>query len=367
MVAAATLANIGCHWLIAWRRSIGSDSFSTPPHLAIYLCGVLAAIACGYLILATTYSKASYPKPATVRIGGFRGPLGAFVSAWGVAVLIGSGIFDSWWHESYGINMKILIPPHVLFLAGLFAIQTGALVMVIGFINREAQHRSRYFRHLTAMRLYIGSMMLILIMVPIAEFTVRPYQHSSLMYCAVSMVAPAILAGLARANSGNWAATFAAAGYSIFCLTMLWMLPLFPATPAAGPVFSKVTHMIPMEFPLLLIVPAIAMDLLYLKIKRIHRLLLGTITGVVFLGVFVVAQWEFAGFLQSPGARNWFFGAGYVDFSTRPDSIYALHKFVSNEEIGLGFDTGMWLALACAIVSSWLGLTWGNWMRRIRR
>src|SRR5258706_16079235 len=80
-VAAVTSAMIGGHWDISWHRSIGRDSFWTAPHIAIYLCGVLAGLSCGYLILRTTFGGAA--DAAAVRIWGFRGPLGAFVAAWG--------------------------------------------------------------------------------------------------------------------------------------------------------------------------------------------------------------------------------------------------------------------------------------------
>ncbi len=40
---AVTSAMVGVHWDISWHRSIGRDTFWTPAHIAIYLCGVLAA------------------------------------------------------------------------------------------------------------------------------------------------------------------------------------------------------------------------------------------------------------------------------------------------------------------------------------
>src|SRR3954470_17850503 len=52
---AVTSVTIGAHWDVSWHRSIGRDTFWTPAHMAIYLCGVLAGICCGYLILNTTF------------------------------------------------------------------------------------------------------------------------------------------------------------------------------------------------------------------------------------------------------------------------------------------------------------------------
>ena len=64
-VLAITSASIGGAWDVSWHRSIGRDTFWTPAHMAIYACGVLAAIACGYLVLFTTFRKPA----ALVEIG----------------------------------------------------------------------------------------------------------------------------------------------------------------------------------------------------------------------------------------------------------------------------------------------------------
>src|SRR5471032_1959892 len=82
-VAAVTFAMVGVHWDISWHRSIGRDTFWTPAHIAIHLCGVLAGISCGYLVLSTTFNPRSLLRDCSVWIWGFRGPLGAFIAAWG--------------------------------------------------------------------------------------------------------------------------------------------------------------------------------------------------------------------------------------------------------------------------------------------
>jgi hypothetical protein len=57
-------------------------------------------------------------------------------------------------------------------------------------------------------------------------------------------------------------------------------LPLVPASPKLGPVFFPVTHLVPAKFPILVIIPAIALDLRQffkpasgLRRVRLHRLL----------------------------------------------------------------------------------------------
>lgn len=119
---AVTSAMIGVHWDIAWHRSIGRDTFWTPAHIAIYMCGVLAGICCGYLILSTTFTNSPL-KQASVNVWGFRGPLGAFISAWAGFVMLASAPFDDWWHSAYGLDVKILSPPHIVLALGMIGVQ----------------------------------------------------------------------------------------------------------------------------------------------------------------------------------------------------------------------------------------------------
>src|SRR5271169_5308371 len=138
-VIAVTSAMVGTHWDISWHRSIGRDTFWTTPHIAIYMCGVLAGISCGYLILSTTFRTAAPLREASVKIWGFRGPLGAFIAAWGGVAMITSAPFDGWWHDAYGLDVKIVSPPHVLLIAGIFAVEMGVLVLILSNMNRAGE------------------------------------------------------------------------------------------------------------------------------------------------------------------------------------------------------------------------------------
>src|SRR5271154_5402450 len=77
VVLAVTSVTIGAHWDVSWHRSIGRDSFWTPAHMAIYACGILAGICCGYLILTTTFRRVTELVASSVSVFGFRAPLGA--------------------------------------------------------------------------------------------------------------------------------------------------------------------------------------------------------------------------------------------------------------------------------------------------
>src|SRR5215467_14997634 len=146
-VLAVTSAMVGTHWDISWHRSIGRDTFWTPAHIAIYLCGVMAGISCGFLILSTTLRKSSPLRDASVKIWGFRGPLGAFIAAWGGVAMITSAPFDNWWHGAYGLDVKIISPPHVLLAIGIAGIMWGGAILCASHLNRaEGEQRAKFVR-----------------------------------------------------------------------------------------------------------------------------------------------------------------------------------------------------------------------------
>ncbi len=74
--------------------------------MAIHLRGVLAGISCGYLIFSTTLRRNSLLRDCAVSVWGFRGPRGAFLSAWGGAAMLTLAPFDNWWHNAYGLDVK---------------------------------------------------------------------------------------------------------------------------------------------------------------------------------------------------------------------------------------------------------------------
>src|ERR1700733_5332354 len=143
-LAASTTVQIGAPWDISWHRSIGRDTFWSPPHLAIYLAAVLAAVAAASQILGATFRRSSPVRAHAVQVLGFRGPLGAFITAWGGITMLASAPFDDWWHNAYGLDVKILSPPHVVLATGILGVQIGALVLIAALMNRsEGKERSR--------------------------------------------------------------------------------------------------------------------------------------------------------------------------------------------------------------------------------
>ncbi|MCU1261515.1 MAG: hypothetical protein JWO80_4400 [Bryobacterales bacterium] len=362
-VVAATSAMVGVHWDISWHRSIGRDSFLTPAHIAIYLCGVLAGISCGYLILSTTFGNVPL-KQTSVNVWGLRGPLGAFIAAWGGFVMLISAPFDDWWHNAYGLDVKILSPPHMVLALGMVTVEIGALVLIAGRMNR-AEGRARSV--LTNLFLYIGAMVLVLKLVISMDYTFVAIQHSGVFYRVVSMVVPGALVALSRATGRKWAATTAGAIYSLVIIGFIWILPLFPATPKLGPVYYQVTHFVPPPFPVLIIIPAVVLDLLWARFRNWNSWLLSIVSGFVFVTILLAVQWPFADFLQSVYARNWIFGSSYFDYHTRPTSVLMRYAFLTFDKTSAQFFRELGMAVAFAIVTTRVGLACGGWLGRVRR
>lgn len=363
-VISVVSAVVGSAWDISWHESIGRDSFWTPAHMLIYLSGVLAGISCGYLILSTTFQKSSLLRDVSISMWGFRGPLGAFICAWGGVAMIASAPFDNWWHNSYGLDVKILSPPHVMLALGMVGIRFGTLVMVLAEMNRaQGLYRARlervlFFAAVLLMGMTVGIMQ---------EFTNRVFMHGSKFYLIMMFAAPIWMATVAWVSKNRWAATIMTAMYTAIHLAFVWILPLVPAEPKLGPVYQHVTHLIPPDFPMLLIVPAVVFDLVRQHIATWGRWAQAATLGVAFFVSFIVVQWPFADFLMSPASRNQFFVTTNYPYFVPPTSAWVRNVYVPTEHSFGEFWARMAIALGAAILMTRIGMAWGEWMRRIRR
>lgn len=362
--AAITSAMVGIHWDISWHRTIGRDSFLTPAHVMVYLCGVLAGISCGYLILATTLQKDHPLREASVRMWGFRGPLGAFIAAWGGVAMLTSAPFDDWWHNAYGLDVRIISPPHTVLALGMFGVMLGTVLLVLGRMNRaEGEER----RRIEWLYLYVGGMTLVNVFTFIMETAPRVLQHSALFYRNICIAIPFFLVSLARASGRRWACTEMSAIYMLFWSLMNWILPLFPAEPKLGPVYYPVTHFVPSNFPFWMIVPGFLLDVLFANTPSWPRLKQAGVAGVLFLGGLVAVQWPFSMFLNTNAARNWLFYSHNFDYNIRPTSYTFRNVYYQVEKTPEQFWMGMGIALAAAILMSWLGLHRGDFLKKVKR
>lgn len=365
LAAAVTSYSFGGYWDISWHISIGRDTFWTPAHMAVYLAGVLAGIASGYAILTTTFGSSAEARETSVSIWGFRGPLGCFIAAWGGIAMLTSAPFDNWWHNAYGLDVKIVSLPHSMLGAGEFMIGFGVLLLASAHANRAS---GAYRRKLDLLLLYIGGIMIAGSALFSLESTPMEFMHGSAFYRAAAEAFPLVLIAISRVSISRWPATAMSAIYTVLFLAALWIFPLFPAAPKLGPVYQHITHMVPLWFPVLLIVPAFTLDLLRLKMgERWGSWKSAVVAGCVFTGAFVVAQWPFADFLISSAARNRIFGTIYFGYADPANLRYNPYEFAHLDQTQAAFALGMVVALVASIIFCSLGMALGNWMRKVQR
>jgi hypothetical protein len=360
---AVTSVIIGAHWDISWHTSIGRDTFWTPAHGAIYLCGVLAGIAFGYLILHTTFVKSSPLGDASIHVFGFRAPLGAFIASWGGIAMLTSAPFDNWWHDAYGLDVKIVSPPHVLLFLGVYGVTFGTAVLLAGHMNRASGKDREALRWLF---LYVCGIMLTMTMVILMEYTERSALHGSLVYILLSALPPIVMTLGSRATGFRFAATSIAGFYMLFNIGLILLLPLFPAEPKLGPVYQHVTHFIPPQFPMLLVAPALVLDLLWQRTKEWNAWKTALVSGALYVLVLLAVEWPFANFLMSPASRNRFFGTTYFYYAAPPSSFLVRSLFYPFQG-----TASFWEGILFAIVLGTLAIRWGisrgQFLARIKR
>jgi hypothetical protein len=355
---------VGLYWDISWHTSIGRDTFWTPAHLCIHFGAILAGLSSTYLILTTTFGKNRPRKESSIKIWGFYGPLGAFVSLWGGLTMLTSAPFDDWWHNAFGLDVQILSPPHVVLIMGIFILGLGGLFLIIAEMNR-ANEKTR--ASLNRIFLHVGCMLTILLLMLISEYTDYTHSHSAIYYRALALAMPLVLVGLARASGYKWAATKVAAIYFALWLLALWLVPLVPAEPKLGPVYTRVTHLVPGEFPLLLVAGAAALDFLLDRMAGRNKWLQAVVGGAGFLLAMIAVQWPMGRFLISPLAENRMFGTDYYSYMLPPSEYHLSHQFNLYEKTRAEFWVGMIIAFGAAFLMTRLGLAWGDWMRRVKR
>jgi hypothetical protein len=299
-----------------------------------------------------------------VKIWGFRGPLGAFIAVWGCVAMLTSAPFDNWWHNAYGLDVKIVSPPHVLLSVGSFAIKLGALALMAGLMSRATESVRRTLAWLFV---FVGADCVVQMGTMLTDATWPVNLHNAGCYLAVAIGMPPMLIGAAWGLGRRWACTMVAATYTTIQLAFEWILPLFPAQPKLGPVYQNITHLVPLHFPLLLIVPAMVLDLLWGKKEEWGRWNLAAVSGPVFLISFVAVQWPFASFLMTPAARNWFFGMAYFAYFDPANFFYDPYKFQFAEKTPGQFLGWMGAAVVVSMITARLGFSLGDWMRRMRR
>ncbi len=324
----------------------------------------------GWLAIQSTFFASLEQRTATVQVFGARAPLGAWVAILGsdgddyvraIRQLVAQRVY---W---VGCQNNLLLASTSCLHWECSASPMGALLLVLTRQNHLAQGQG------SGLLIWVGGMFVVLGGVFILEYSFPNLQHASIFYKVAGPAFAFRLAALGRAVRTTWPATRVAAAYILIECLVIWILPLFPAQPKLAPIYNPVTHMVPPPFPLLLIFPAIAMDLVLRRMGDAtgwRQVLLALVLAAVFLAVFIPVQWFFAKFLLSPQANNWFFVGNRVwaysnqvgEWSTRFWRTNA--GSVDVDPLNLSAIAWTWTFAAGAI---WIGLLLGGWMRRVQR
>jgi hypothetical protein len=363
VVAGATSILIGIVWDISWHRTIGRDSFWTPAHMAVYIGGTLAGLSCGARVLRDSFFSGARPVDGVRLWKFFVGPSGGWICIWGAFAMLVSAPFDDWWHGAYGLDVEILSPPHVVLLVGIAAILTGAQVMAAVAQNRNTESRV----HANVFGFATG-VMVTMAAVALTDQIWLGRQHRSDFYIVMGAAFPMMLVSASVASRAKWAATTAALCYMLFMAAQVWILPLFPATPKLGPIGHEVTHMVPMPFPVLLLLPAIVIDLIVQRRREANPWVTSLMIGVGFIAALLLSQWPMAALLSSEIGRHPFFGYGYDNYETPAKWLVGPNPLWP-EDGGLPVTIrgiALWSVLAATVSARW-GLRRGDWLRRVVR
>ncbi|HVR38124.1 MAG TPA: hypothetical protein VMU84_03450, partial [Thermoanaerobaculia bacterium] len=236
MMIAATSVIVGVNWDISWHISIGRDTFWSAPHMAIYFGGLLAGISSGFVVLRTTFAGTPEQQAESVRVWGFRGPLGAWAAIWGAFAMIVSAPFDDWWHNAYGLDVEIISPPHFVLALGITAIVYASVLLLVS----RARH----------LYIYVSGVMVLHVATFLTEYIYANQMHGGFFYILTCTVFVFLLTGLSRASQFRWAATAIAATYMLLDLAIDFALQLAPATPKLAPIYNRIDHLVPSGFPL---------------------------------------------------------------------------------------------------------------------
>lgn len=360
LIAAAAIP-LSLLWDFSWESTVGIDNVWAAPHVANYLALGLAAVAAAALL-----RPVNSPGQFGVRLGPWRGPLGGWIVAWGTLAFLAALLFDRWWMSSYGLAAGIWHPPQLLKAVAFFAVAMGTWLVALRQQSAAVAVQKGHGLASTV----AGGLMMALITVVSLPLVYPNRQHSASFYHVACATYPLVLIALVTSGPSRWSATMASLIYMALLLAPIWVLPLVAAQPQVAPVYSPRTSLLPPPFPLLLVIPALGLDVwrMFSGPAGNRRLWLQAgVMGVLFFVLFAMTQWTFAEFLLTDFADNWFFAGGgkHWPFFLKIDPE-ARTMFWERRTDVFNFKSGA-VALALAILAAFIGLWIGKAMTRLKQ
>ena len=367
---ASTAIIIGIEWDISWHETIGRDKLLSPPHVVVYIGGIICGLTCAYMALRQTFVDENLYNRYVV-FWGFKAPFACWVCIWGAIAMLTSAPFDDWWHNAYGLDVQIISPPHLVLAAGIFANLMGSLFLLIAEKNL-ADGKQKHF--LEILYMYAASLIVVQFAILLTEYSFHNKQHTYEFYKFSLIIYSFLIIAFRVVGTHKYSATIISILYILHRCLIIWILPLFKAEPLLGPIYRDIDHYVAPYFPVLLVAPAIAIDVIHNKFRNINNFYKAIMMGVSFCIIFLLVQWHFSEFLLSEYARNWFF-AGDNNFPYWVSMGERSYEFWFQEwtpygqkselkKITLG-NFGMLTVFT--IICSYLGSFFGTWIRQIKR
>jgi len=286
---------IGTSWDVQWHIDVGPDTFFTLPHLFIYAGSAIAGIAALSVVLAVTAAqrRGETPDPrdggVPIRVfgGAFTAPLGYLVTGVGAAAFLLYGLTDLWWHTVYGFDAVLNSPPHV-------ALFTTISITMIGAVIVAASAREQRWGRI-AMAISVPVLMTFF---PITAnaFQGLPVPFDSIVVATALIIV--LLLVLTRVAIGRPGAAVATAAALLVMQGILWVFTPLATSWYADSVglpmrdgMGGEPSLIPSGIPLLALVAAVVIELLF----RRGALVGGGVAGLV-LGFSFVLQRPWLGY-----------------------------------------------------------------------
>jgi hypothetical protein len=259
LLICAILGMVGGTWDAGWHVSFLRETFFTPPHLLLY----------------TATAGAMFLGLAGLVLGRLRTglvPLAFAIIAAGGFVVIEAAPLDEFWHRTFGKDVDVWSFPHLVALAGGMSISIGS-VLAVDFDRKRLKGSD--LGHRAVMATFI-SVLLWATMFALNWYTlVLATLRDSVKYpiLASLIVTPALVFATARIGRGG--ATAAAAIYMGYIIAFHQLMHAF--------------GMALLPFPPVVIVAAIAIDLVYWSVRATgwRR---AAMTGAFFAPCFFIAE-----------------------------------------------------------------------------
>lgn len=278
-IAALFMGLFGVYWDVGHHATLGRESFWIPPHLPIYAGTALFFYAslCGLLL-------------ARRRIRSFRAALatragqGFAVAMLGSVVQVGAAPLDDLWHRLYGLDVTVWSPPHLMGVAGaLLGIYGMACALGTG-LPRGERRGLPTIAEVNAVLLFAAA--LSLSMFALGRLDFRLEMRDPLFYPLLAGPLASIPLVAAARYVGRFGAAMAVAlVYMVFRFITMQIFVGMEAFENPAP-------------PILLLAPALAVDLALLATKGRGVLL----TALVFGPALVFGEWVSRAF---SGVPNW--------------------------------------------------------------